>query len=92
MPTMMLCQHANEVPRGECDCPLDCACRETMCSTYTKEPIGGEPVLGRIDFNPTKLGRKKITFDDGTYMIVDLFLHPYDGEITFRGVREDEQG
>ena len=29
--TIMLCNHANEVPRGTCMCPHDCECRERMC-------------------------------------------------------------
>lgn len=29
---MAMCEHANEArPYGGCRCPLDCACRETMC-------------------------------------------------------------
>lgn len=34
--SMVLCGHANEVPHkvqvGRCDCPLDCGCRDTVCS------------------------------------------------------------
>lgn len=26
-----LCNHANEVPRGLCDCPERCSCREKIC-------------------------------------------------------------
>ena len=28
---MSLCEHANESPRPECNCPPDCGCMEFMC-------------------------------------------------------------
>lgn len=28
---MIFCDHANEWPRGICQCPHDCGCRERMC-------------------------------------------------------------
>lgn len=27
----ILCEHANEVPRGACPCPEGCPCRQAMC-------------------------------------------------------------
>lgn len=32
----VFCEHANECPTSICQCPDDCACRESMCSA---EPI-----------------------------------------------------
>lgn len=29
--SVILCEHANEVPRGACSCTAECPCRDSMC-------------------------------------------------------------